>query len=176
MSLKGRVALVAGGTRGAGRGIAVELGAAGATVYVSGRTTRDQQSECARPETIEETAELVSASGGNGIAVKADHLVADEVEQLVDRIRAVVAIGEWGEDAGSWDRIAFPLRLRAAETEYQVTIVDAGESPWQGVGLLGRMLDREEALGHERLAEVFHVTDHMVVDDQPIRDHLDGSV
>jgi NAD(P)-dependent dehydrogenase (short-subunit alcohol dehydrogenase family) len=88
MSLKGKVALVAGGTRGAGRGIAVELGAAGATVYVTGRTTRDQQSEYARPETIEETAELVSASGGDGIAVKVDHLVADEVRRLVDRIRA----------------------------------------------------------------------------------------
>jgi NAD(P)-dependent dehydrogenase (short-subunit alcohol dehydrogenase family) len=88
MSLQGKVALVAGGTRGAGRGIAVELGAAGATVYVTGRTTRDQQSEYARPETIEETAELVSASGGNGIAVQVDHLVADEVGKLVDRIRA----------------------------------------------------------------------------------------
>jgi hypothetical protein len=91
-------------------------------------------------------------------------------------VEAVVGVGEWGEGAGPWDRIAFPLRLRAAESEYQVTIVDAAESPWQGVGLLGRMLDREEALAHERLAEVFHVTDHMVVDDQPIRDHLDGSV
>lgn len=64
MSLEGRVALVAGATRGAGRGIAVELGAAGATVYGTGRTTRDQPSEYARPETIEETAELVSATGG----------------------------------------------------------------------------------------------------------------
>jgi NAD(P)-dependent dehydrogenase (short-subunit alcohol dehydrogenase family) len=88
MSLKGRVALVAGGTRGAGRGIAVELGAAGATVYVTGRTTRAQQSEYARPETIEETAELVSASGGKGIAVQVDHLVAGEVGELVERIRA----------------------------------------------------------------------------------------
>jgi NAD(P)-dependent dehydrogenase (short-subunit alcohol dehydrogenase family) len=88
MSLKGKVALVAGGTRGAGRGIAVELGAAGATVYVTGRTTRDQQSEYARPETIEEIAELVSASGGNGVAVQVDHLVADEVGKLIDRIRA----------------------------------------------------------------------------------------
>ena len=57
--LKGKVALVAGATRGAGRGIAVELGAAGATVYVTGRTTRAQRSEYDRPETIEETAELV---------------------------------------------------------------------------------------------------------------------
>jgi NAD(P)-dependent dehydrogenase (short-subunit alcohol dehydrogenase family) len=88
MTLQGKVALVAGGTRGAGRGIAVELGAAGATVYVTGRTTRDHQSEYGRPETIEETAELVSSTGGKGIAVRVDHLVADEVRSLVDRIRA----------------------------------------------------------------------------------------
>jgi NAD(P)-dependent dehydrogenase (short-subunit alcohol dehydrogenase family) len=88
MSLKGKVGLVAGGTRGAGRGIAVELGAAGATVYVTGRTTRDQPSEYARSETIEETADLVSAFGGRGIAVRVDHLVPDEVRTLVDRIRA----------------------------------------------------------------------------------------
>jgi NAD(P)-dependent dehydrogenase (short-subunit alcohol dehydrogenase family) len=88
MALEGKVALVAGGTRGAGRGIAVELGAAGATVYVSGRTTRSQPSEYGRPETIEETAELVSAAGGRGIAVRVDHLVSDEVRGLVERIRA----------------------------------------------------------------------------------------
>lgn len=86
MSLKGRVALVAGATRGAGRGIATELGAAGATVYVTGRTTRAQQSEYERPETIEETAELVSAAGGVGIAVQVDHLVPEQVRDLVDRI------------------------------------------------------------------------------------------
>ena len=79
MSLEGKVALVAGATRGAGRGIAVELGAAGATVYVTGRTTRDRPSEYARPETIEETAALVSLAGGRGIAVRVDHLVAAEV-------------------------------------------------------------------------------------------------
>jgi NAD(P)-dependent dehydrogenase (short-subunit alcohol dehydrogenase family) len=88
MSLKGRIALVAGATRGAGRGIAVELGAAGATVYVTGRTTREQQSEYKRPETIEETAELVSEAGGTGIAVPTDHLVPEEVRALVERIRA----------------------------------------------------------------------------------------
>jgi NAD(P)-dependent dehydrogenase (short-subunit alcohol dehydrogenase family) len=87
MDLAGRVALVAGATRGAGRGIAVELGAAGATVYVTGRTTRDRQSEYARPETIEETAELVTSAGGKGIAVQTDHLVSDEVRALVERIR-----------------------------------------------------------------------------------------
>lgn len=87
MTLAGKVALVAGATRGAGRGIAVELGAAGATVYVTGRTTRQQQSEYRRPETIEETAELVTAAGGKGIAVQVDHLVSEEVAALVQRIR-----------------------------------------------------------------------------------------
>ncbi len=88
MKLTGKVALVAGATRGAGRGIAVELGAAGATVYVTGRTTRDRQSEYKRPETIEETADMVTAAGGRGVAVAVDHLIADDVRKLVDRIRA----------------------------------------------------------------------------------------
>ncbi|AZO66097.1 MAG: SDR family oxidoreductase [Mesorhizobium sp.] len=88
MRLRGKVALVAGATRGAGRGIAVELGAAGATVYVTGRSTRGHPSEYARPETIEETAELVSALGGKGIAVQVDHLISEDVRKLVDRIRA----------------------------------------------------------------------------------------
>ncbi|MFD3840047.1 SDR family oxidoreductase [Streptomyces sp. NPDC058642] len=84
--LKGKVALVAGATRGAGRGIAVELGAAGATVYVTGRSTRDRRSEYDRPETIEDTADLVSEAGGAGIAVPADHLDPAQVRTLVDRI------------------------------------------------------------------------------------------
>lgn len=85
-SLAGKVALVAGATRGAGRGIAVQLGAAGATVYATGRTTRAQKSEMDRPETIEETAELVTAAGGRGIGVPVDHLVPDQVRALIARI------------------------------------------------------------------------------------------
>ena len=119
MSLAGKVALVAGGTRGAGRGIAVELGAAGATVYVTGRTTRDQQSEYARPETIEETAELVSASGGTGIAVQVDHLIAEDVRKLVDRIRTeqgrldVIVNDIWGgEKLKEWDTPVWKHDLR----------------------------------------------------------------
>ena len=88
MMLMGKVALVAGGTRGAGRGIAIELGAAGATVYVTGRSTRGRRSEYDRPETIEETAELVDAAGGKGIAIRVDHLMPGEVQDLVNRIRA----------------------------------------------------------------------------------------
>jgi NAD(P)-dependent dehydrogenase (short-subunit alcohol dehydrogenase family) len=87
-SLAGKVALVAGATRGAGRGIAVQLGAAGATVYVTGRTSGSQRSEMNRPETIEETAALVDAAGGRGIAVRVDHLVPDEVRALVARIES----------------------------------------------------------------------------------------
>jgi NAD(P)-dependent dehydrogenase (short-subunit alcohol dehydrogenase family) len=103
-SLTGKVALVAGATRGAGRQIAVQLGAAGATVYATGRSTRAQRSEMNRPETIEETAELITAAGGTGIAVPVDHLVPEQVEALVQRIdteqgRLDVLVNDvWGGD------------------------------------------------------------------------------
>jgi NAD(P)-dependent dehydrogenase (short-subunit alcohol dehydrogenase family) len=109
-ALAGKVALVAGATRGAGRGIAVGLGAEGATVYVTGRSTRGRRSEVDRPETIEETAELVTAAGGTGIAVVVDHLVSDEVRALVARIAAeqdgldVLVNDVWGaEHLFEWD-------------------------------------------------------------------------
>jgi NAD(P)-dependent dehydrogenase (short-subunit alcohol dehydrogenase family) len=88
LPLADKIALVAGATRGAGRGIAVELGAAGATVYCTGRTTRTERSEYDRPETIEETAEAVTAAGGEGIAVRVDHLERGQVQALVARIDA----------------------------------------------------------------------------------------
>jgi NAD(P)-dependent dehydrogenase (short-subunit alcohol dehydrogenase family) len=86
--LVGKVALVSGATRGGGRGIAVALGEAGATVYATGRSTREQRSEIDRPETIDETAELVTAAGGEGIAVAVDHLDPGQVGRLIERIDA----------------------------------------------------------------------------------------
>ncbi|HZG05090.1 MAG TPA: SDR family oxidoreductase [Streptomyces sp.] len=103
--LTGKVALVAGATRGAGRAMAVELGRAGATVYATGRTTRDGVSEVGRAtETIEETAELVTAAGGTGIAVPTDHLEPAQVRALVERIdrdhgRLDILVNDvWGGD------------------------------------------------------------------------------
>jgi NAD(P)-dependent dehydrogenase (short-subunit alcohol dehydrogenase family) len=108
--LTGKVALVAGATRGAGRGTAVALGEAGATVYCTGRTTRTRRSEYDRPETIEESAELVNAAGGEGIAVEVDHLQPAQVEALVQRIDAergrldVLVNDIWGgEQLIEWD-------------------------------------------------------------------------
>ena len=115
--LAGKVALVAGATRGAGRGIAVQLGAAGATVYCTGRTTRSERSEMNRPETIEETAALVDEAGGHGIAVRVDHLVPYEVAALVARIEAeqgalhVLVNDIWGATTMEWDKSVWESTL-----------------------------------------------------------------
>src|SRR3954465_626697 len=109
-SLEGRVALVAGATRGAGRGAGVALGEAGATVYCTGRTTRLQRSEYDRPETIEETAEQVTAAGGHGIPGAGAPPARDQVAALVGRIddeqgRLDVLVNDiWGgERLFEWD-------------------------------------------------------------------------
>lgn len=111
-ALRGRIAVVAGATRGAGRGIAAALGEVGATVYCTGRSSRTGalRSDYDRPETIEETAELVSELGGEGIAVVVDHLDAPSVAALADRIRVdhghidVLVNDIWGgELLKEWD-------------------------------------------------------------------------
>jgi NAD(P)-dependent dehydrogenase (short-subunit alcohol dehydrogenase family) len=116
--LVGKVALVAGATRAAGRGIAVQLGAAGATVYVTGRSTRGRRSEMDRPETIEETAELVDKAGGHGIAVPVDHLDPVQVRELVERIDReqgalhILVNDIWGQHGEpEWDKTVWESDL-----------------------------------------------------------------
>ncbi|MBQ0904029.1 SDR family oxidoreductase [Micromonospora sp. U21] len=118
--LTGKIALVAGATRGAGRQIAVQLGAAGATVYATGRSSRAGRSEMDRPETIEETAELVTAAGGVGIPVRVDHLVPEQVRDLVARIEAeqgrldVLVNDIWGGDPlVTWEKPVWEQPLDA---------------------------------------------------------------
>jgi NAD(P)-dependent dehydrogenase (short-subunit alcohol dehydrogenase family) len=112
-ALRGRVAVVAGATRGAGRGIAAALGEAGATVVCTGRSSRtgSARSDYDRSETIEETAELVTSLGGTGIAEVVDHLDTAQVAALADRIRAdhghvdVLVNDIWGgEKLTEWDK------------------------------------------------------------------------
>jgi len=104
-SLRGKVALVAGATRGAGRGIACMLGEAGATVYCTGRSVPGRPATPGRPETIDETAELVTARGGNGISVQCDHTQAPQVKALAARIKSesggldILVNDIWGGDA-----------------------------------------------------------------------------
>ncbi len=102
--LKGKIAVVAGATRGAGRGIACMLGEAGATVYCTGRSVRGKPATGNRPETIEETAEMVTARGGVGIPVQVDHTIEDQVKTLFARVKAeqerldVLVNDVWGGD------------------------------------------------------------------------------
>jgi NAD(P)-dependent dehydrogenase (short-subunit alcohol dehydrogenase family) len=125
-ALRGRVAVVAGATRGAGRGIAAALGEAGATVYCTGRSSRvtPLRSDYDRPETIEETAELVGAMGGEGIAVAVDHLDPAQVAALATRVRDeqgrldVLVNDIWGAETlkggpSEWDRPIWELDLDA---------------------------------------------------------------
>ncbi|HRW08203.1 MAG TPA: SDR family oxidoreductase [Caldilineaceae bacterium] len=143
-SLAGKVAVVAGATRGAGRAIAVELGAAGATVYCTGRTTRNQRSDIDRAETIEETAELVTAGGGIGVAVQVDHSQPAQVEALFTRVaeeqdgRLDILINDiWGgEHLMDWEHPFWQMDLEKAFTMIERAIFTHMITSRYGVPLL----------------------------------------
>ena len=155
--LAGHVAVVAGATRGAGRGIARELGAAGATVYVTGRSTRSGASPMNRPETIEETAELVTAGGGRAIPVRVDHSEAVEVEALFERLRAEQAgrldllvndiwggdpLSEWGKPF--WEQSlakGFAMQRHAVDTHIITSHFAAPLLVARGRGLVVEITD-----------------------------------
>src|SRR5918999_2093710 len=108
--LSGRVALVAGATRGAGRAFAIEFAAAGAIVYATGRSTQNHRSEIGRPETIEGTAARAAEAGGETIPVVCDHLEPSQVRELVSRIESergrldILVNNIWGGDhLTAWD-------------------------------------------------------------------------
>lgn len=128
--LQGKVAVVAGATRGAGRGIACMLGEAGATVYCTGRSVRGQlASGPNRPETIEETAEMVTSYGGAGIPVRVDHLVEAQVQALFARVQAeqgrldILVNDIWGgEDFESWGKRFWELDVRQGLRVFEVAV------------------------------------------------------
>lgn len=153
--LAGTVALVAGATRGGGRGIAVELGAAGATVYVTGRSTAGSPSAMARPETIEETAAAVAAAGGRAVAVRVDHTEAEEVAALVARIRDeqdgrldVLVNGIWGGDPlTTWGAPFWEHDLQAGLEMQRLAVHSHLITSWHAAPLL-------VARGHGLVVEV----------------------
>ncbi|HEX2673497.1 MAG TPA: SDR family oxidoreductase [Polyangiaceae bacterium] len=120
--LEGKIAVVAGATRGAGRGIATALGEAGATVYCTGRSVPGNAGMNNRPETINETADIVSARGGRGIAVRVDHTVPSEVAALFERVGEfdILVNDIWGGD----DLIEWGKKLWETTLDHGLTLID----------------------------------------------------
>jgi hypothetical protein len=87
---------------------------------------------------------------------------------------ATVSLGEWGGDSKPEQRVAFALEIRSTDEQYSVGVLDADQSPWHESEFLGRTLNREEALAHPLINVVFHITDHMVVEDLPLKRYLDS--
>jgi len=90
-------------------------------------------------------------------------------------IKAAISIGEWGEGSSPAQRTAFALELRSGPERHEIMVRDAASSPWCGADLLGPMLDRDAALAHPLIDEVFQITDHAVLEDQPLKAYLDAT-
>ena len=90
-------------------------------------------------------------------------------------VSVTVSIGEWGEGSTPEQRVAFALELRSTDSQYQVGVVDSEKSPWREASFIGRTLDRVEALAHPRIKEVFHITDHIVTEDEPVHAYLNAA-
>ena len=90
-------------------------------------------------------------------------------------VKLVISLGEWGENAEPSQRKAFSLDLRTSQDNYEVAVTNAADCPWRGKQVLGRVLDREEALNDPLIEEVFHLSDHIVIEDLPLKDFLDAS-
>lgn len=92
------------------------------------------------------------------------------------KLSGLIGLGEWGDDeVGPESRVAFPFQIWTAGEKYQVGLVNAEDSPWRHVSIMGRILSREEALSHAWLKDVFHITDHMVTDDEIIVNYFNGN-
>lgn len=89
-------------------------------------------------------------------------------------VEAAISAGKWWDGTGPADRTAFALKLRSGAENYEVTVCDAATSPWRDVELIGDMLDREEALTHPLIDDVFHITDHLFDEDAALKAYLDG--
>jgi len=120
--LEGKIAVVAGATRGAGRGIATALGEAGATVFCTGRSVAGSPGMKNRPETIHQTAEIVTARGAKGIAARVDHTVPAEVERLFEQVGTFdILINDiWGGD----DLVEWRKKLWETKLEDGLTLID----------------------------------------------------
>ena len=170
MRCRGRVAVVAGATRGAGRAIAVELARSGAFVYATGRSSRvTGPSDMDRPETIEETGELMAAAGGDGVGVPVDHLDVEAVRALVDRVRRdhgrldVLVNDIFGGDRyAQWDRplwehdLTGGLRMlrMGIETHIVTSVIALPLMLETGPGLLVEMTDGTTAVNADVRAGV----------------------
>lgn len=120
--------------------------------------------ECCNRETTKLTRFVYNEEGAFAI-----YYAAFSEGHLDDGIVGVVSLGDWGEDGIPPSRVAFAFRLWQDENNHNITITNANESPWHDSKIIGRKLTREEALNHPWIEDVFHITDHMVVDDNEIK-------